>query len=160
MKKTLPHFILLCAIMLAIHLVACTTISANDFDAHKPSTKLHSDDGKMDFALALIMGATMNHGAEIGDAFYTAGQIKEGDADKWQAEWIKIAERVQARGGACLAGLTNPNKKMVTPPADKGASNHCLLENRSVLTQVLFDWLDPTLAPIKPGRRHVKQTVS
>jgi pimeloyl-ACP methyl ester carboxylesterase len=106
MSRTKPcsTLIVMFAIMLIINLGACATTSADDFDAHKPSTKLHFDDGEMDFALVLIVGATMNHGAEIGEAFYTAAQIKEGDASSWQAEWIKIAERVQARGEECLAG--------------------------------------------------------
>ncbi len=82
----------------------CAITSADDFDAHKPSTQLHFTDTEMDFALVLIVGATMNHGCEIGEAFYTAGQIKEGDAASWQAEWIKMAERVQARGEESLTG--------------------------------------------------------
>lgn len=92
------------ALLMANALGACAITSANDFDAHKPSAKLHFDDTEMDFALVLIVGATMNHGAEIGEVFYTAAQIKEGDASSWQAEWIKMAEKVQARGEVSLAG--------------------------------------------------------
>ena len=54
------------------------------FDAHASFTKLHFDDSEMDFAFALILGATMNHGCEIGEAFYTAANIKEGSAASWQ----------------------------------------------------------------------------
>jgi pimeloyl-ACP methyl ester carboxylesterase len=74
------------------------------FDAHTPSARLHFNDPEMDFALVLIVGATMNHGCEIGEAFYAATQIKEGDAASWHDAWIKMAERIQARGEKCLAG--------------------------------------------------------
>ncbi|NLD96657.1 MAG: alpha/beta hydrolase, partial [Synergistaceae bacterium] len=39
----------------------------------------------------------------------------------------------------------NPSKKMVVTPSDEGASNHCVMENRALIGQVLFDWLDETL---------------
>lgn len=74
------------------------------FDAHESYTKLHFDDNEMDFALTLVLGATMNHGCEIGEAFYTAGNIKEGDAVSWQKEWINMAKRAEARGEESLAG--------------------------------------------------------
>lgn len=74
------------------------------FDAHEAFTKLHFEDTEMEFAFALILGATMNHGCEIGEAFYTASQIKEGDASSWQEEWIKTAGRVEARAEKSLAG--------------------------------------------------------
>lgn len=77
------------------------------FDAHTPYSKLHFDDTEMDFALILLVGATTNQGCEIGEAFYTVTQIEEGDAASWQAEWIKLGERVQARGESSLAGGHN-----------------------------------------------------
>jgi len=33
-------------------------------------------------------------------------------------------------------------KKMVVTPANEGASNHCITENRSVMSQVVFDFFD------------------
>lgn len=103
-KNLCTKNLFLAALVVFIILGACPIACADDFDAHKPSTKLHFDDGEMDFALVLIVGATMNHGAEIGEAFYTAAQIKEGNATSWQEEWIKMAQRVQARGEESLAG--------------------------------------------------------
>ena len=55
--------------------------------------------------------------------------------------------RVQERRGAappegCQDGFTNPKKKMLITPFDEGATNHCVMENRSIVGQVLFDWLD------------------
>ncbi len=45
----------------------------------------------------------------------------------------------------CMDGLPNPKKKFVVTPLNEGASNHCIMENRSVMAQVLFDWLDDVL---------------
>jgi len=44
-----------------------------------------------------------------------------------------------------LDAFPNPKKKMVITPSDEGASSHCVLENRSLLGQVVFDWLDEVL---------------
>jgi Esterase FrsA-like len=73
------------------------------FDAHEPYARIHFKDTEMDFALALILGATMNKGCEIGEAFYTVSKIKEGDAKSWQNAWINTAQRVAARGEKSLA---------------------------------------------------------
>ena len=75
----------------------------DQFDAHAAHTRTYFHDDEMDFAFTLILGATMNHGCEVGEAFYTAGQIKEGDSASWQDAWIKTAERVEARGLSALA---------------------------------------------------------
>jgi pimeloyl-ACP methyl ester carboxylesterase len=59
----------------------------------------------MDFHFGnLILGSTVNHGAEIGEAFYAASQIKDGDASSWQHEWYELARRTEARGKESLAG--------------------------------------------------------
>ena len=42
----------------------------------------------------------------------------------------------------CMDSLPNPMKKLVITPSSEGASNHCIMENRSIVGQVLFDWLD------------------
>jgi len=42
----------------------------------------------------------------------------------------------------CMDSLPNPMKKLVITPSNEGASNHCIMENRSIVGQVLFDWLD------------------
>jgi pimeloyl-ACP methyl ester carboxylesterase len=42
----------------------------------------------------------------------------------------------------CLEKLANPNKKLVVSPLDEGASNHVIMENRALMSQVVFDWLD------------------
>jgi hypothetical protein len=57
------------------------------FDAHEAFGRYHFNDPDMDFTFgSLVLGATVNHGCEIGEAFRTAAQIKDGDAASWQAE--------------------------------------------------------------------------
>ena len=52
------------------------------------------------------------------------------------------SEEVKRQQQICMAGFTNPQKKLVITPEAEGASNHCIMENRSLNGQVLFDWLD------------------
>jgi hypothetical protein len=56
------------------------------------------------------------------------------------------SREVQRQQNMIMDGLPNPLKKMVVIPADEGAANHCVMENRSLVAQVLFDWLDEILA--------------
>ena len=75
------------------------------FDAHEASVRYHFKDPDMDFTFgSLVLGATVNHGCEIGEAFRTAANIKAGDAASWQEEWAKTARLVEARGEHSLAG--------------------------------------------------------
>ncbi len=179
---------------------------SSNSDMHEAFANLHFEDNEMDFAFSVILGATMNKGCEIGEAFYTAAKIEEGVAASWQKEWIEMAERVGLRGEQsltrghevsarnqfmrasnyyragvidankdftfdptkvkcpaliivgegefnnseevqkqqreCYEKLPNPLKRFVITPSDEGAANHCILENRSVMSQVVFDWLD------------------
>jgi hypothetical protein len=73
------------------------------FDAHDPTIRYHFKDGDMDWSFGFLLGTVSNHGFEIGEAYYTASQIKDGDAASWQAEWIKTADRLAARAGKALA---------------------------------------------------------
>jgi len=74
------------------------------FDPHKAHLRYHFQDPDMDFNFgSLALGATVNHGCEIGEAFRTAANIKDGDAASWQAEWARTASLVAARGEHSLA---------------------------------------------------------
>lgn len=55
----------------------------------------------------------------------------------------KIAE-IKRQNKLCLDCLANARKAMVVTPAAEGAANHCVMENRSLMSQVVFDWLDDT----------------
>ena len=82
-----------------------TVVSERAVDPHVGYFRFYFQDEKMDYVFgSLILGATVNHGCEIGEAFYTASKIKDGDAVSWQAEWIKTARLVEARGRKSLAG--------------------------------------------------------
>jgi len=75
-----------------------------EFDMHAPYVRYHFADPDMDFTFgSVVLGSTSNHGCETGEAFYTAANIKDGDAASWQEQWIKMAERVEARGEKSLA---------------------------------------------------------
>ena len=58
----------------------------------------------MDFHFGnLVLGSAVNHGVEIGEAFYVASQIKDGDAASWHKAWYGLAQRAEARGERSLA---------------------------------------------------------
>lgn len=83
-----------------------------EIDPHSSYVKFHFQDREMDFVFgSMLLGATRNHGFEIGEAFYTATQIKDGDAASWQEQWIKTAGLVEARGRQALAGGHNVSAK-------------------------------------------------
>lgn len=78
--------------------------AAKEFDMHAPYVRYHFDDADMDFTFgSMVLGAIGNGGAETGEAFYTVSRIKNGDAASWQEQWIRTAERVEARGRKSLA---------------------------------------------------------
>jgi hypothetical protein len=52
------------------------------------------------------------------------------------------SEEVKRQQQVCMDNLPNPGKKFVVTPEIEGASNHCIMENRALVSQVLFDWLD------------------
>ncbi len=73
------------------------------FDAHATPFSYFFQDGDMDFHFgSLVLGSVSNGGAEIGEAFYAASRITDGDAASWQREWYELGKRVEARGLASL----------------------------------------------------------
>lgn len=69
------------------------------FDAHAAHLRYHFQDQDMDFTFgSLVLGAAVNHGCEIGEAFATAARIQDGDAASWQKQWAQTARLVEARG--------------------------------------------------------------
>lgn len=51
-------------------------------------------------------------------------------------------EETRRQQKLCMDGLPNATKGLVVTPLNEGASNHCVMENRSLVAQVVFDWLD------------------
>ena len=75
------------------------------FDAHDTGIKFHFNDTDMDFHFGtIVLGSAVNHGIEIGEAFYAASMIKDGDAASWQEEWYNLGLRAEDRGDRSLAG--------------------------------------------------------
>lgn len=75
-----------------------------EFDAHRQYVKIHFDDDEMDFILQWVLGSTPLGGCEIGEAFYTAGQIEDGNPTSWQNQWAIMAERTEKRGNKSAEG--------------------------------------------------------
>lgn len=57
----------------------------------------------MDFFLQWALGAQTHGATEVGESFYAASVIRDGDPESWIAAWSALAERVEARGRASLA---------------------------------------------------------
>jgi alpha-beta hydrolase superfamily lysophospholipase len=75
------------------------------FDAHATHIQYFFQDGDMDFHFGnLLLGSAVNGGAEIGEAFFAASRIKDGDTESWQQAWLALARRAEARGRKSLAG--------------------------------------------------------
>ncbi|MDP3426246.1 MAG: alpha/beta hydrolase, partial [Humidesulfovibrio sp.] len=78
---------------------------AADFDMHAAYVRYHFKDNDMDFTFgSVVLGSATNGGVEIGEAFATAANIKDGDAASWQAEWLKMAKMAEERGEKSLKG--------------------------------------------------------
>ncbi|QJB58375.1 alpha/beta hydrolase [Pseudodesulfovibrio sp. zrk46] len=101
-KRVLPAT----ALFLLICLPAVSPASEDDkaFDAHATAFHYYFQDGDMDFHFGnLVLGAVGNGGGEVGEIFYAASKIKDGDADSWHREWFELSKRVEARGDEALA---------------------------------------------------------
>ncbi len=73
------------------------------FNAHRQFHRLYFKANDMDFAFQWLMGSAVHGGAGIGESFYTASRIKDGDPHSWKCEWIALAERIQKRAEDTLA---------------------------------------------------------
>ncbi|WP_419786560.1 alpha/beta hydrolase [Pseudodesulfovibrio sp.] len=97
---------ILCSLALLVLLVpgnAPATEDGKAFDAHATSFNYFFKDGDMDFHFGnLVLGSAVNGGIEIGEAFYAASHIKDGDAPSWHREWYGVARRAEARGRESL----------------------------------------------------------
>ena len=106
-----PHTTLRTALAAACCLLAALAAQAAPqapdkkvFDAHATTFNYFFKDGDMDFHFGnLVLGAAVTGGMEIGEAFYAASHIPDGDAAAWRAQWAALAGRVEARGQASLA---------------------------------------------------------
>src|SRR6056297_1200097 len=84
-------------------LLFVTQLYGNDkkelYDAHATALPYFFDCDDMDFHFGnLVLGSAVNNGVEIGEAFWAAFNIIDGDAESWQSKWFDLARRVEARG--------------------------------------------------------------
>lgn len=111
------------------------------FDAHRVYSNYYYKSVEMDFVFQWLLGSTSTGGCVIGEAFYAAGRIKDGDPESWQREWKELAGRKEERADRALAAGSR----------DSAMRNYLLAANyyRSSLTSRL-PW-DPEYLPI--GRK-------
>ena len=108
MKAKINNLLLIIlAVSLVVSATRIQTASADEdkkkFDAHATTFKYYFSDDDMDFNFGnLILGSATNQGVEVGEVFYAASQIKDGDAASWHEEWFKLAQRVEERGEKSL----------------------------------------------------------
>jgi hypothetical protein len=77
---------------------------AKGFDAHAVTSNYYFKDSDMDFIFGnLVLGSAGNGGVEIGEAYYAASRITDGDASSWQKQWVELARLAEARGEKSLA---------------------------------------------------------
>ncbi len=86
---------LLCLVVL----LAVTLCADELFDAHATAIPYFFQCDDMDFHFGnLVLGSAVNRGVEVGEAFWAAFHILDGDASSWQSVWNELAERVEIRG--------------------------------------------------------------
>ncbi|GAB7021994.1 alpha/beta hydrolase [Salidesulfovibrio brasiliensis] len=104
MKRRIVSIVAAVLILLGVG-QASAAEGGDAFDAHATTFKYFFHDGDMDFHFGnLILGSAVNGGVAIGEAFYAASRITDGDSASWQREWGALAERAEARGLQSLDG--------------------------------------------------------
>lgn len=73
-----------------------------EFQAHRQFNRMYFKANDMDFAFQWLMGSAVHGGAGIGESFYAASRIKDGDPSSWEREWTALGDRVRERGEAAL----------------------------------------------------------
>lgn len=74
-----------------------------EFQAHRQFHRLYFKANDMDYAFQWLMGSAVHGGAGIGESYYAASRMKDGDPVSWEREWTAMGNRVSARGEAALA---------------------------------------------------------
>ncbi len=69
---------------------------------HRQFQRMYFKANDMDFVFQWLMGSAVHGGAGVGESFYTASRIKDGNPQSWEHEWSALAKRVQARAETAL----------------------------------------------------------
>jgi len=74
----------------------------DEFHAHKKYYKLYFSNDDMDFAFQWLLGSVVHGGCSIGECFYAASLMDDGNPKSWERELGKLAARVEKRGEEIL----------------------------------------------------------
>ena len=69
-----------------------------------PRINFHFKRPEFDFMFQWILGAQTNGGVEVGECFYAASEIREGNEESWISAWDALGARVLKRAETSLAG--------------------------------------------------------
>ena len=72
--------------------------------AERTTVKFRFGQDDFEFFFQWLTGAQTHGGSEVGEAFFAASQIRDGDPESWAREWSSLADRVEARARSSLAG--------------------------------------------------------
>jgi hypothetical protein len=62
--------------------------------------KYHFKSQGFEFVFQWILGMQTHGASEVGESFFAASQIKDGDPASWVKAWQALAERVEQRAAA------------------------------------------------------------
>jgi hypothetical protein len=72
-----------------------------ELDPGDPGVPLRFDT-KFDSVLRRLAGLQTHGGSELGECFYAAAHIRDGDLDDWHRAWSELAHRVETRAATSL----------------------------------------------------------
>ncbi len=72
--------------------------------AERTTVTFRFDQDDFEFFFQWLAGAQTHGGSEVGESFYAASQIADGDVEGWVREWSSLADRVEARARSSSAG--------------------------------------------------------
>lgn len=64
--------------------------------------KLYFDNEDLDYYLAWMLSSSSSKGAEFGELFYAASQVKDGDLSSWVIEFKNLGDRLRSCAQHCL----------------------------------------------------------
>lgn len=70
--------------------------------AERTTVKFRFGQDDFEFFFQWLTGMQTHGGSEVGESFYAASQISDGDPESWAREWNGLADRVAARARSSL----------------------------------------------------------
>ena len=72
-------------------------MAKNDELSKRTRTKVRFKHDDFDFFFQYLLGGQSHGASEMGESFYAASQIKDGEPESWTTAWTELAERVEVR---------------------------------------------------------------